>query len=571
MGDFFSKLVEQVKTMWSRWSIIQKLILGGIVVAVIFAIIVMISVSSGPGMVPVIDAPITNEDQRNRIIARINEEGVRTNVSAAGVISVPNEAEAKKMRSLLFREDLIPKGIDPWSIFDVERWTITDFERNVNLRRAITQMVTEHIKSLSEVDDANVTIVVPDRTMFKSDQNPVTASVILTPRPGSDITEPAAGRKKIQGIQKLLKTAIEGLRDENITITDQNGIVLNDFDGMAEMDRLAQVEKQIDIVRKTEAKYGADILRALKSTFSSDRVRELNVKIDMDMSKKEVESQLIKPIIKKERTPGLPYDDSILLDSMTVAESTTQTTWEGTGFNPEGPVGTEGQVPPAFKDMSNLYGKVTSTSRTHNEEFNKENTREERQPKIDRISVSVNIDGTWQRKFDAKGKVVFTPDGRVEREYVPLSAEAIASAQGLIEGAVGYNAARGDVIRVQNIQIDRSEQFAAEDAALMKQRQTQIAIIASLAGIVLLMIGFVVYQMVVRAREAARRRREEELARQHQLMREEALLRAESEGQEVAMSVEDQARMELQEKAINLAKEHPADVAQLIRTWILEE
>jgi flagellar M-ring protein FliF len=37
------------------------------------------------------------------------------------------------------------------------------------------------------------------------------------------------------------------------------------------------------------------------------------------------------------------------------------------------------------------------------------------------------------------------------------------------------------------------------------------------------------------------------------------------------MSVEERKRMELQENAINMAKEHPEDVAQLIRTWLLEE
>jgi flagellar M-ring protein FliF len=273
----------------------------------------------------------------------------------------------------------------------------------------------------------------------------------------------------------------------------------------------------------------------------------------------------------KERTPGLPYDDSIFVKSLTLSEETTKTTWKGTGFNPEGPVGVEGQMPPAYRDMSNLYGEVSQESRTHNEIFNTENIKEERTPTLDKISVSVNVDGTWGRKYDEKGKLVFLPDGRVEREYTPLSTEDIAKVEALVQGAIGYNAVRGDIIRVQNIQVDRSEQFAAEDAALMKQRQVQITIIASLVGIALLMIGFVVYQMIARAREAARRKREEELARQHQLMREEALLRAESEGQEVAMSVEDQARMELQEKAINLAKEQPADVAQLIRTWILEE
>ncbi|MDR1148541.1 MAG: flagellar M-ring protein FliF [Spirochaetaceae bacterium] len=568
MGEFFKKLVEQFKSLWERWTLVQKLILGGVVVAAIAAIVLMVSVSSGPGMVPVIDTPIVNEEQRAAIVTRINAEGVKTQVSVAGVVYVQDEQEARRMRSILIREDLVPRGTDPWALFDRDRWTITDFERNVNLRRAITTMVTDHIRSLSEIDDANVVIEMPERTLFASEQNPVTASVIITPKPGSDIIN---DRKKIEGIQKLLIFAVEGLKPDNIVITDQSGIVLNDFAGMAEFDRLARIEKEIKIVRDTEAKYRADILRALQVNFSSDRVRDLNIKIDMDMSKKAVESQKITPIILKERTPGLSYDDSEYVSSLTLSETTSKTAWKGTGFNPEGPPGVEGQTPPAYRDMSNLYGEVTQETRTHNEEFNREEITEERSPTIDRISVSVNIDGTWERKRDDKGKIVYLPDGRVEREYKPLSPEELTNAQAMIEGAVGFNAARGDVVRVQNIQIDRGAQFAAEDAALMRQRQIHMIVISSLIGAALLMIGFILFQVIRRAREAARREREEELARQHQLMREEALLRAEGEGQEVEMSVEDQARMELQEKAINLAREHPADVAQLIRTWIMEE
>ena len=40
---------------------------------------------------------------------------------------------------------------------------------------------------------------------------------------------------------------------------------------------------------------------------------------------------------------------------------------------------------------------------------------------------------------------------------------------------------------------------------------------------------------------------------------------------EVSMSVEERRRMELQENAVNMAKEHPENVALLIRTWLMEE
>ena len=81
----------------------------------------------------------------------------------------------------------------------------------------------------------------------------------------------------------------------------------------------------------------------------------------------------------------------------------------------------------------------------------------------------------------------------------------------------------------------------------------------------------IVYRVVAKELERRKRLREEELARQHQLAREMALKSAEDEGVEVQMSLEDKARLEMQETAINLAREHPEDVAQLIRTWISEE
>ncbi|MDR3324668.1 MAG: flagellar M-ring protein FliF [Spirochaetaceae bacterium] len=568
MPEFITSFFDQLKGLWAKWTLVQRVVLVGIVVAAIVAVVSLVSVSSSPGFVPVIDTPIANADELARIVTRINAEGVRANVSSLGIVSVADEETARRMRTILIREDLIPNGADPWAIFDVERWTITDWERNINLRRAVTAMVSEHIKSLSDVDDVNVVIVQPERTLFASEQDPVTASVVLIPKPGSDI---AGNRKKIEGIQKLLMFAVPGLKAENITINDQNGLILNDFEGMKDFDKLERVKKEIAIVRETESKYRADVLRALQAQFSTDRVRDLNIKIDMDMSKREVQSSQYKPIMIKERTPGLAYDDSQRVASLTVSESTATTTWKGTGFNPEGPAGVEGQTPPAYKDMSNLYGEVSQQTRVHNEVFNEEKIEEERSPSIDRISVSVNIDGVWQQKKDDAGAPVLLADGRTEREYIPIAAADLSKATLLVQAAVGYNAARGDTVSVQNIQIDRSAQFAAEDAEFLRQKNLRTTVIAALIGASLLIIGFILFQLVSRSREQARRRREEELARQHQLMREQALLDADREGAEVSMSVEEQSRAELQSKAMSMAREHPEDVSHLLRTWLMEE
>ncbi|MCL2093273.1 MAG: flagellar M-ring protein FliF [Treponema sp.] len=547
---------------------VQKLVLVGIVGITIVGLVVLVTVSSTPTLVPVIDAPIRDEVARDRIVLRLNQEGVRATVSPAGVIMVSDLVTAQRMRGILIREDLIPTGIDPWNIFDRERWTITDFERNVNLRRAITQMVSDHIRALDDVDNVNVIIAFPEDRLFASEQNPITASVSLTPKPGSDIN---TNRRKIEGIQKLLRLAVEGLQDENIVITDHTGLVLNDFEGLAEWDRLSRIERETRMIQRLEAQYRAKILSSLQSTYGTDRVRDLDIRITMDMSQRTVSTEEFFPFVERARTPGLPYDDSIVHTSVTRSRAESTTSWEGTGFNPQGPAGVEGQVPPVYADMSNLWGRTAQETLTINEEINSRRTQEERSPEINRVTVSVNIDGTWRLRYDEKRNPIVTDEGSLERVYTPIEARELEYTRQLIRDAIGYSAARGDSVTVTNIRFDRTQQFIEEDQAFFRQRQMQTTIIIFLVGLAVLLISFILFRTVSREIERRKRMEAEERARREEALRQQALLQAEEEGMDVSISVEERTRLELQESVASMTRDHPEDAAQLIRTWLLED
>jgi flagellar M-ring protein FliF len=547
---------------------VQKLILFGIVAVVVIGFIAMVSVSTSPSMVAVIDAPIADEDARNRIITRINKENYKTSVTANGVVMVEDANIAKKMRVILMQEDLIPSGIDPWKIFDKERWTLTDIDRNVNFQRAHTQMVRDHIKALNGVDDAVVEITMPKERLFIDAQNPVKASVTIFPTPGSDITE---NKNKIKGIHKLLKYAIDGLQDENIIITDQNGIVLNDFKGSEGFDEQNLIERQQKFIQKMESEYRAKILTSLQSTFTLDRVRDIDIKFNIDMSKQSVSTTKYLPFEQKARTPGGAYDDSVVKDSVTLSEEKYQTTYKGTGFNPEGPPGVEANVMPAYKDTANMHGEVTQDVNKTNYLVGSETKEKEQKPRIERQTVSVNIDGTWELKYDEKGRPIVLPNKTLERQYTPVEPDVLKQAQGWVKDAIEFSAIRGDSVTVLNIPFDRTKQFAEEDAAYFRQQNLQRTIIFFLVGLAVLLIAFVVFRLVSKAIERQRLAAEEALARERQAARERALLEAEQEGVEVSMSVEERKRMELQENVIAMAKDHPEDAAQLIRTWLLED
>ena len=569
MNEWLRQLINQIKTLWGKWSLTQKIILFSIVGVAVLAIILIAVFSSAPTMVTLIGTPITDENNLARIVTVLDEEGVAYKVSPENIITVEDEATARRIRAILIREDLIPPKTDPWAIFDVERWTLTDFERDVNLQRALTKNLEQHILALDDVDAASVTLVVPKSELFQEDQNPVSASVIVTPKPGSDITE---NRKKIEGIVRIIKFAVAGLQDENIVITDQNGLQLNDFTGLEDVDRIEIARREIRTKKELEQQYKAEILAALRTIFSFDRVEIVKLDIDLDMSKQTVNTEEHFPVTMKKDNPRTPFDESEVVPSITLSKEVTEEHFEGTGFNPEGPPGQEGQTPPAYKDLSNLVGKYDQSSLIQNEVVNKKSTFEESSPwSIERITTGVAIDGVWRRVYNDDGELEVNPDGSIVRAYNPVSEEDLRKAESLIKDAVGYDRDRGDSVTVEHIPFDRNAQFSTEDEQLRRQRQLRTTIISVVIGIGAIIFAAILYRLIAKELERRRRLREEELARQHQAMREAALRRAEEEGAEVELSVEERARMEMQENAINMAREHPEDVAQLIRTWLLEE
>lgn len=569
MNDFFKKLLNQIKTVWGSWKTTQRLIFFGVVGAVVLGVVLIFAFSAGPNLVPVFTQPIKDPAAMDRITQKLDEEGIKVNVGADGRLLVPDDKTARRARTLLLRDDLVPSGTNPWDFLNVERWTTTDFERNVNLRIAIQKQLEEHLTALDDLDAAKVVLQIPEKTLFSEDQDPVTASVILTVKPGSDMP---TNRKKILGVEKLIQMAVPGLKREGITITTaDSGEILNDWANIADSDKLDLKKRMLKIKREEEQKYIKSIRTALNQMFGDDRVNILNVDVTLELGDKTVNRTDITPIWIQRADPRNPAIEPKYEMSTPVSESKFSEKYQGSGFNPEGPAGQEGQTPPAYKDLSGVVGTYDRSDNKTNYEMNKATTQETPGPTFGSRSIAVALDGQWKKVFDDKGVLQRNPDGSIKREYIPLSKDELNQAQSLIEGAMAYNADRQDLIRVENIKFDRTKEFAKEDEDIRRAEQTQQIVLWSLVGLAVILLVFIAFRLISREIERRRRLREEELARQHQAMREAALRSAEEESSEVEMSVEDRARLELQEHAINMAREHPEDVAQLIRTWLMEE
>ncbi len=570
MNEWFKNMIEKFQNFWKTSSVIVKVIVIGIALAVVGAVIFAVNVSGSDSTVKLFPQAVTDESVRNQILDRVARENVQVYVNDEGVISVNDEKTARRIRTLLSVEGLAPSNYDPFAEFYNRSWSTTDAEQNVRRKNAISAALKQHLESLSDIDVAFVTLVLPDKALFASEQNPVTASIAIRPSRTSDIL---SDRRKVKGIQDYILKAVEGLSAENLTIIDQDGHILNDFEGMAESDRVSIIEKQQKLIRKMEAQLEAKVLAALQNNYTSDRITDVIAHYEMDMSEKHSDSTIYSPIQIKPDNPDTPYDDSEYRDTLPISQQTVTKEWQGTGYNPEGPAGVEGQTPPVYSDVSNVIGKSTETGVSQNNVINTTHITENVAPQPGRITISANIDGVWKLKKDPKTHeyIINEEDGSLVREYTPISPEDLAKIKEYVEAAVGFSKSRNDVVTITNIPIDHTQEFREFDEAYFKKLQTRRTVLLVLAAVAVVLIGFILFRIISKEIERRRRAREEELLRQQQLAREQALWEAKDEAQTVTMSVEESRRAELQENAINMAKEHPEDVAMLIRTWLMEE
>ncbi len=109
-----------------------------------------------------------------------------------------------------------------FEIFDKQSFGMTDFTQKVNYRRALQGELTRTITSLAPVEAARIHLALPEKRLFREQQQPATASVIIKLAEGRTLRE-----AQIQGIVHLVAGSVEGLEAEQVTVVDSSGRTLS--------------------------------------------------------------------------------------------------------------------------------------------------------------------------------------------------------------------------------------------------------------------------------------------------------------------------------------------------------
>ena len=519
--------------LWHKYSKKQRYIAIGGLVAILAAIVIGAALyGSKPDMVPL----FTNMETKDagEVAAKLKEQKVNYEVQEnklGTTILVPSD-QVHEARLNLSTEGL-PRGQKGFEIFDDSKLGVTEFQNKVNYLQALQGELTRTIEQIDAVQKARVHIVLPEDSLYKKNEKPATASIMLMLKPNQTLQ-----KKEIKGIVNLAADSIQGLQPENITIVDETGKILNDPDELDEQSVGAKTMTQLEMTKKVQDNIQKNVQSLLDQSLGEGRA-VARVSVELDFDDATTDTQTFTPVV----------DDSGIIRS----QQDMNETYSGTSTTPGGPAGVESNVPGYVAQNGNSNANYEKKESTKNYEINEEKKKVIASPgSIRRLNVAVLVNDD-------------------------INATQQDSILRSVSSAAGINADRGDTVSVEPLPFstEARDRLAAEQQA---EKDRQDRIFYAEVGIPLLIIALIVGALLMRRRkkqqekeaaeEAARLEQEEQ-----ERMAEEARAAAIENGEvdEEELSEEEQRRLTEKQQLMELIDQKPAEVAMLIKTWLSDE
>lgn len=261
----------------NQWPRNRKLSLTAVVLLclVFFAVIIVQTRSADYSL---LYANLSSTDA-SAVIERLKEQKIPYRLEDGGkAIHVPVD-KVYELRLELAGAGLPQGGGVGFEIFDKQSFGMTDFAQKVNYRRALQGELARTIASLAPVESARVHLALPEKRVFKEQQQPTTASVILKLVPGRELSE-----GQVQGVVNLVVGSVEGLESSHVSVIDSSGRVLSKtpMDAAAGPLAASKLDYQLTVEKRLEQRAQSLLDRALGAGNSL-----VQVTAELDFSQRE--------------------------------------------------------------------------------------------------------------------------------------------------------------------------------------------------------------------------------------------------------------------------------------------
>jgi flagellar M-ring protein FliF len=448
-GSPIQKILQTLQAMSPK----HKLIAGIALAVVIVAAVSFSLYSKSTEFVNLYEATLTETDVR-QISERLTSLGIqyKTDEGAKNILVSP--ATRSKVRMQLAQYGLPLRHINVPEAAGVTPQTPDKLREDQRMQ--LEADMSESVRQIEGVADAYVKIVLPKDDFFATDKKPATVAVMLRLQPNVSLTQ-----GQIKGIVNLMAYSVEGIdAAKGITVVDTQGMTLYPTGNEDVNNPNVRVSQQNEAQNRVEQQLKENVQRLLDKAIGPDKYT-VAINATLDTSDKVTEKEIYGGA---DNTSGVVAAKTKLDTEKYSADPGSKKDGEATPMSFKGSSG----------DTNSNYEKTSKT------EINQVNSIKIRTQTpagdIKRITASVLVDN--------------------------LKPDQVEKIQGMVENAIGFNAERGDQVKVasmpfsvqsdvfKNMQKDMANRATAPAVSTASaQKMTPTAVIAILA--LLLIVGLV--------------------------------------------------------------------------------
>ncbi len=325
-------------------------------------------------------------------------------------IRVP-ATQLDKARLATAAKGSVKSGRLGFEIFDKPNWVGSEFDEQVNYQRALEGELEHTVGTLTDIESARVHLVLPHDSLFREQERPAKASVVLKLRHRS------LGDGEPEAIRNLVASAVDGLTPDHVVLVDAAG-------------HLPLGPKTAEAMRLTaEQSLEEKLISTLEPVTGAGNVRA-SVTLDYDQAASDVTQESYDP----DKTVTLSMQRSEQTSGPQAIAAGVPGTASNTPNSQALPVYPQQTTPPqAAKTESGTYG----ASKTERHVV-------EGPGRVRRLTAAIVVnDRLAQPAGTGKAAV-----------WQPRSIDEVRNLTALAQAAVGFDIARGDMLTVEDLAFD---------------------------------------------------------------------------------------------------------------------
>ncbi|MCK8058754.1 MULTISPECIES: flagellar basal-body MS-ring/collar protein FliF [unclassified Fusibacter] len=512
MGELINKLRDQAVAWFNSMDQRRRILVIGGAVGFVLVVAVLLIMVTRPNYVA-INRGLTAQ-QAAGITAKLEEENIpwKSEDNATTVLVPQNQVDQARM-ALSLANLTSNDGFTYDDVWAQISFTQTTEEKNKMFLIAQQTSIANSLKFIESIDEAKVILNVKESSSFLNLEEDVSsASVYINVNPNNQLND-----SQVKSIVNFVTTAVKGLTPDKITIIDQTGMQLNNYELSSEQ---GSSSKQDELKVEVEQRLDKNIKEFLAQIYGDKNVNVMtSVTLDFD-------SQTTNTI--QFSTPVEGAEDGLLRSVASLKENVVNNASGGVAGTDTNTTET-----PNFTTTDSGSSDYTKSQETLNYELNEvQQTIVKSEGQISGISIAVIINKT----------------ALVDSE---LSDEDKLRLTNLVSAAAGFDDTKYVEVFTGDFQVEAVVPLTPDVATLFN---IPIWIFAVVLGI-FAVAGLVTFLMI--------RRRASNLKAAQEIIEER------EEFEEIDTEFQDRSSPKYQiEKFID---SKPEAVAQLLRSWLSED